>query len=149
MSEMTGDVGISLFAYLRHAASYVLPSRNAGVATFGCHFEVDATSGTEQYVVRPWDGVGRRIIVRQLGIEVEASFGKIAELRFDGRKRRASLKIENPAAMDLQAFVTVKGLWGTEVEACGKIIKGENGEVVVPIDLRSGSTTDLEIRVTA
>jgi hypothetical protein len=147
MSPLTGDVGISLYAYLRHVASYVLPSRNAGVATFGCHFEVVSNPPGDLFVVRPWDGVGRRIVVRQLGVEVETSFGKIAQLRFDGRKRYASLSIVNPSNKDIQARVTIKGLWGSEVEVCGKVIKGENGEIVVPCELSSGETTELEIRV--
>ncbi|RYG21972.1 hypothetical protein EON82_17955, partial [bacterium] len=66
----SGDVGLSLFHYLRGAASYVLPSRTQGVVTFGCAFEVEGEAASETFIVRPWDGVGRRIVVRHVGLDV-------------------------------------------------------------------------------
>src|SRR5205085_10560959 len=83
---LTGDVGFALFHYLRGAGAYVLPSRSYGVFTFGCHFEVEGNA----YIVRPWDGVGRRIVLRQVGAEFDVTFGRMYEIRLDVRKRWSS-----------------------------------------------------------
>ncbi|MFI5386371.1 MAG: DUF5695 domain-containing protein [Fimbriimonadales bacterium] len=146
VSALTGDVGLSLYYYLRNVASYVLPTGPSGVTTFGCRFGSEGHNG-EELLVQPWDGVGRRIVVRQLGMEVEASFGKIVELRFDIRKRRARVVLQNPADKDLEALITVKGLWGSRVEASGVTLEALDGELNAPIYLPREATAALELKV--
>jgi hypothetical protein len=146
-SRLTGDVGLSLYYYLRNVASYVLPTGISGVTTFGCRFGLEPTDGEEEIVVQPWDGVGRRIVVRQIGMEVEASFGKIVELRFDVRKRRARVVLQNPADKDLEALITVRGLWGSRVEASGVTLEVLDGELNAPVYLPKGATAALELKV--
>jgi hypothetical protein len=147
ISALTGDVGISLFAYLRNVASYVLPTRNAGVITFGCHFEMDSKDGRDLYTIRPWDGVGRRIVVRQIGLEVKTSFGVIRELVFDTRKRWARMLVYNPSDRASAAEIFVKGLWGNQVEFQGQTFESSNGVVVIPFHVAADDTVELEIKV--
>ncbi len=113
MSWITGDIGISLYYYLRRMSAYVLPSwRQGGVLTFGCFFEAEPNEKGETFTVRPWDGIGRRIVVRQLGVEVSAECGSIEELSFNSQKSSATITLHNPAMKDLSARICVRGLWG-------------------------------------
>lgn len=151
ISALSGDVGISLYRYLRNVTSYVLPSGVSGTVTFGCHFASETQGNTEEFVVRPWDGVNRRIVVRQLGIEASSTFGRILELRFDARKRRASVLMQNPAEKDLQAILTVRGLWGTKADVSGTAVQadpGDEGALRIPVSLQAGRETKIEIRIT-
>jgi hypothetical protein len=145
-SQLTGDVGLSLYYYLRNVASYVLPTGTSGVTTFGCRFGLESEHG-EELVVQPWDGVGRRIVVRQVGMEVEASFGKIVELRFDVRKRKARVLLQNPSDKDLEALITVRGLWGSRIEASGVTLEALDGELNAPVYLPKEATAALELKV--
>ncbi len=114
MSWTTGDVGVGLFHYLRGVYSLVIPTRLGGVVTFGCHFESEVVDGVEQYHIRPWDGVGRRIVVRQLNFETIATGARIKELRIDARKREALFNLETNAASGYKASIWMKGMWGTQ-----------------------------------
>ncbi|MBC8063478.1 MAG: hypothetical protein H7Y17_01500 [Chlorobia bacterium] len=147
ISALTGDVGIGLFAYLRNVASYVLPTRMAGVITFGCHFEMETLEGRDLFLIRPWDGVGRRIVVRQIGFEVRTSFGILRELRFDTRKRWAKILLHNPASRLVEAELVVKGLWGRAVEFNTERFESQNGYVQIPVSLESGTTKEIELKV--
>lgn len=147
MSAVTGDIGIGLYHYLRSVGAYVLPNRVSGVTTFGCHVESESENGTDIFVVRPWDGVGRRIVVRQVGLEVEVGFGVIRELRFDARKRHAVLTVENPADRDQKAILRVRGLWGRRFTVAGKELQGVEGELRAELDLPAGTTSRTEIAV--
>lgn len=149
MSSLTGDLGISLFAYLTNIASYVLPTRNAGVITFGCHFEMSNDQGKDVFSVRPWDGVGRRVVVRQIGLEVEASFGMIKEVKFDSRKRWVRVTIHNPAAKGMNSTIVVRGMWGTRIETENQHVDPVNGQVEFSPVLLPDETREIEFRVTS
>jgi len=147
ISAVTGDIGLALFHYLRGAAAYVLPTRYAGVTTFGCHFEVEPEGDKENLVVRPWDGVGRHIVVRQVGLEVSAHLGRISELRFDARKRQARISLENPSNRDQEAALCVKGLWGSRFAVDGKELQGVDGELRFSVKLPANGSVNAEITV--
>ncbi len=147
-SPVTGDLGIALLHYLKGAASYVLPSRNYGVFTFGCHFEPDSGG----YKVHPWDGIGRRIVMRQIGCDFEISFGKIEELQLDSRKRWVRLKINNPADQGVPVKLKASGLWGRQFLVTidgspGKVENSENGTLSVDWTLPKDGVQVLEIKV--
>jgi hypothetical protein len=139
----SGDIGLALYDYLRLAGAYVLPSSNYGVFTFGCHFE----SEDGGYRVRPWDGVGRKVILRQIGAEFHTSFGRIRELRMDARKRRLQVVLHNPAAKDMKAEFRAKGLWGTAFESNGQRLEAVDGEVVAMVALPKRGTLTFELKV--
>lgn len=140
---LTGDIGVALFHYLRAAGAYVLPSRNYGVFTFGCHFEIEA----DHYVVRPWDGVGRKVVLRQVNAEVSLSVGKIREVKLDVRKRWVTLILENPADLELRSDLRIRGLWGSRFEIFGEQIDAVDGELAVSLPLAAGAISRLEIKV--
>ncbi len=143
LNPLTGDLGLALFHYLRAAGAYVLPSRSYGVFTFGCHFEIE----NDRYVVRPWDGVGRRVVLRQVNAEFQLTVGKIREVQLDVRKRWASLIVENPTEQDLHAELRVRGLWGNRFEILGETIEGVDGELAVSLPLAAHSVSRLEVKV--
>ncbi len=139
----TGDIGLALFHYLRAAGAYVMPNRNYGVFTFGCHFELN----DDHYVVRPWDGVGRRVVLRQMSAEFHLSVGKIREVRLDTRKRWCTLVLENVTDLDLRGELRVRGLWGQVFEVLGERVEASDGELAVSLPLGSRSVARVEIRV--
>lgn len=149
ISWLTGDIGLGLWHYLRGVSALVLPTKSSGVATFGCHFEIETKGDQETFVVRPWDGVGRRIVVRQIGVEVEAAGVKIEELRFDSRKRMAVLNVVNPADKDLEATIRVRGLWGDRFLVGGQSMQAVDGDLTIGIQTKAGSLSTLEIKVDA
>ncbi len=140
---LTGDLGLALFHYLRGAAAWVMPSRTYGVFTFGCHFEMD----DKGYSVRPWDGLGRRVVLRQIGFGLNLEFGRLVELRLDARKRWLSMDIENPCDREIRTFANASGLWGRQFEIEGKSVQAIEGELRVPLTLPPARVTQVEIRV--
>lgn len=141
-SRSTGDIGRALYSYLRNAGSYVLPT-SSGAFTFGCHFESDGG----HYTVRPWDGIGRRIVIRQIAAEFDLRFGFISELKLDIRKRWAEVTIENPSPSAVKTELRARGLWGSSLQALGKNIDTMDGEAVVEIELAASSSTTLRLEV--
>lgn len=142
-NALTGDIGVSLFHYLRGAGAYVLPSRTYGVFTFGCHFEVE----DRYYVVRPWDGVGRRVVLRQIGAEFWVRFGKIEEVRLDARKRWAEVVLTNPADKSIAVALFAKGLWGRKFEVSGRPTESVDGILGVSITVAAHATTRVQMKV--
>jgi len=130
-NRFNGSSGIGYFHYLRGASSLVLPSRNEGVFTFGCHLDETPLS----WIVTPWDGVGRRIVMRQIGVNMTVSFGVIRKLELFRDKRRFSLTVENPSDKKLQAEVEVSGLWGERIAAGRSTVKAKDGVARLPLSL--------------
>ncbi|HVL40311.1 MAG TPA: DUF5695 domain-containing protein [Fimbriimonadaceae bacterium] len=141
---LTGDIGLALYEYLRVTGAYVLPSRSYGVFTFGCHFEADENA----YKVRPWDGVGRRVVMRQIGAEFELSAGKIRSVTLDVRKRWANVELENPGQKALQAQLVCRGLWGRRLAANKQAVESVNGEMRMTVALEPRNVAVLEVKVT-
>jgi hypothetical protein len=142
-SPITGDIGLALFHYLRGAGAYVLPSRTYGVFTFGCHFEIV----DDAYIVRPWDGIGRKIIMRQVGAEFGLSFGKLREIRLDVRKRWTRVEIENPADKELRTELRIRGLWGKHFEIMGERVEASDGELAVSLPLLTRGVSVFDLKV--
>ena len=135
-NAFTGGSGHGLFHYLREVGSYVLPNHRQGVYAFGCHFE----STKDAYVVRPWEGVGRKVVLRQIGAEFRLSFGRFIELRLDRGKRWFEADIENPSDKDVRAELTLSGMWGVAVSVQGKT----SADGVVPLALPAGQTVSVK-----
>jgi hypothetical protein len=147
VSWTTGDIGLSLYSYLRGVASYILPSRVSGVQTFGCFFEAENEGATETFTVRPWDGVGRKIVVRHVGISVEVAHARIQEFRFDARKRSATLALENASTRPMSAIFEVRGLWGTRYLVDGKELTATDGRLEGSYEIPARTTARLDIKV--
>lgn len=140
----TGASGLGYFHYLRTVSSYVLPNRTLGTYSFGCHYEANATG----YIVRPWEGVGRRVYLRQIGAEFELTFGRFEEIKLDKRKRQIEARILNPCDKDALAMMTLRGLWGSQLDLDGKIVDAVNGEMRVQLALPAGKTVRVRGGVT-
>lgn len=127
----SGASGLGYYHYLRGAGAYVLPNGAAGTFTFGCHFEQD----DGRYTVRPWDGVGRRVIMRQIGAEFHLGFGKIVELRLDVRKRWVEIDIANTCNKKIETFLKVGGMWGVSLTFGKQTYACVDGAVKVSVAL--------------
>jgi hypothetical protein len=143
----SGDVGLSLFHYLRGVASYVLPSRTQGVVTFGCAFEVEGEGARETFIVRPWDGVGRRIVVRHVGLDARCEGARIDEMRVTASKRSATFSLRNSSDKPLTARLEVRGLWGTSFVVAGEAVESEGGVLKASLPVEAGTVRTVEIEV--
>lgn len=139
----TGASGLGYYHYLRGAGSYVLPNRNLGVFTFGCHFNADE----ESYTVRPWDGLGRRVVLRQIGAEFETGFGRIVELKLSQDKMSVEMQIQNPCDKTISTEVKLRGLWGRRLSAHGREYDCSGGMAVIPVTLPAHEIVTLSATV--
>jgi hypothetical protein len=140
----TGASGLGYYHYLRGTGSYVLPNRAQGVYTFGCRFESDESGMT----VEPWDGVGRRIVLRQIGVDLELGFGSFVRLKLDHRRRWFEADVHNPSDKEVDAWLRAKGLWGTGLEVDGRVAVMDKGTAQCPIRLQASRTVRLAGKVT-
>lgn len=141
----SGDVGLSLFHYLRGVASYVLPSRTQGVVTFGCGFEVEGEGATETFIVKPWDGVGRRIVVRHVGLDVRCEGARIDEMRVGATKRLATFVLRNSSDKPLPARLEVRGLWGKSFQVDDETIEVDGGTFRMSLPIPAGEIRTVRI----
>lgn len=139
----TGASGLGYYHYLRGTGSFVLPNRTLGSYSFGCHFE----AGEDVLKVRPWDGVGRHIVIRQIGAEFELSFGRFIELRLDPRKRWFEAEIENHADQKVMAELSVTGLWGVNLQCGPQTVSSQGGQAVLTIELEANVVTTIKGKV--
>ncbi len=130
-NRFTGASGLGYFHYLREVGSYVLPNGPASTFVFGCHFLSEGGA----YSVKPWDGVGRRIILRQIGAEFKLTYGSIQELRLDARKRWFELTIVNPSDKDVPCELCITGLWGTSFQVMGRVLDAIDGKLTTSLVL--------------
>jgi hypothetical protein len=147
MNASTGTIGLSLFHYLRNVRACVLPSPTTGAITFGCSFEAKEKEDGLELRVKPWDGVGRRVSIRQVGLDVEAKVGKIREVRVHTRKRRAWIEVENTAATQRTASLKIDGLWGNQFEVNGKKEHTAGGSLSVERSMPPGGIIVIEVNV--
>ena len=132
----TGASGLGLFHYVREVGSFVLPNQKQGLYTFGCHFETTDDS----YVVRPWEGVGRSIVLRQIGAEFHLGFGRFKELRLDRNKRWFEAEIENPSDKEIKAELVIIGLWGVTISVQDRNTDAEDGVATAQVLLPARQT---------
>jgi len=147
MSPYSGTVGLSLFRYLRCVRSLVLLSPTTGAISFGCSFEAKDHDDGLELRIRPWDGVGRHVSIRQVGVDVEAKVGKIKEVRIHTRKRRALIEVENTAGIQRTAQLQISGLWGTEFEVNGKKEHTAGGTLSIERPMPPGGVISVEVNV--
>ena len=134
----SGQSGMGYFHYLRKVGSYVLPAKDlSDIYSFGCHFE----QHQNYYQITPWDGVGRKIILRQISAEFYLTFGKIEKLKLDVQKRWFKVKIFSPAHEDLCVQLIVIGLWGSKLEMHKRVFEGSNGKIVASFTLSAQKIT--------
>lgn len=142
-NPFSGASGLGYFHYLRGTGAYVLPNRTLGTYTFGCHYEFE----DGEHRVRPWDGVGRRIVLRQIGFEAELSFGQIVAMNLDARRRHLTMQIHNPADKNVRAELSLNGLWGQQVSVHNKQYPAVNGRVTATLDLVANKTQVIQVKV--
>lgn len=147
MSWFTGDIGVSLWTYLRTSASHVYPLGPGGVAAFGCTCEAREDGDREYIRIRPWEGVGRKIVIHEWNVSVECEYGRIEEFEFDTRLRHATLTLKNDGDRKRKAAVTVSGLWGTKIKGFAGSEASEVGEPIM-IEMGVGETLHFELEAT-
>lgn len=140
MSEVTGTVGLALYHYLRLACAYVDPSTDLA---FGCFVSQEK----EWTKVTPWDGVGRRIVVRAYGLVVESEFGFIRELRFKRDRSEAVIRIENTSSHSREVKARIKGLWGVHARVNGEEAQAIDGWIDIQVSCEAEAAAIAEVRI--
>lgn len=142
-NRYTGSSGLGYYHYLRGVGAYILPNKTQGFYAFGCHVGQE----DQHYLVRPWDGVGRRIVMRQIGAEFEIHYGKIDEIALDIRKRWFKAILNNPADKEMKALMRVRGLWGRQVNVAGKVVDNVEGETAFSVLLPASGRIQIEGKI--
>ncbi|MBS1728184.1 MAG: hypothetical protein JST51_15805 [Armatimonadetes bacterium] len=146
--NFTGDAGFALADYLRYSTGYLLSSFDRGFVPLGVHFESYPRDGMTIIRLEPWDGVGRRIMVRHLNLSVEVEGAKIDVIEFDVNLRWAKVTLDNPTeTMKRKTRVLVDGLWGTKFVVTDADSKVEDGVLVLDAVVDAGRLKEIEIRV--
>ncbi|MBS1701977.1 MAG: hypothetical protein JST12_09975 [Armatimonadetes bacterium] len=146
--NFTGDAGFALADYLRYSSGYLLSSFDRGFVPLGVHFESYPRDGMTIIRLEPWDGVGRRIMVRHLNLSVEVEGAKIDVIEFDVNLRWAKVTLDNPTeTMKRKTRVLVDGLWGTKFVVTDADSKVEDGVLVLDAVVDAGRLKEIEIRV--
>ena len=117
-----------------------MPNREQGVFAFGCHF-VPRDGVLE---VTPWDGVGRRIVLRQYGLDFELGFGVFQSVLIDERKRSFEAKIENPSDREVEATLKVAGMWGSRLKVDGSLVECVDGVATCRVKLPASKTVSVK-----
>ena len=140
MSQVTGTVGLALYHYLRLACAYVDPTTDLA---FGCF----STQEKEWSKVTPWDGVGRRIVIRAYGLVVESDFGFIRELRFKRDRTEAVVRLENTSSKPATLRARIRGLWGLSAKVNGEEVHAEDGWIAIQVSCEGETMAIAEIRI--
>ncbi|MGI8923517.1 MAG: DUF5695 domain-containing protein [Fimbriimonadales bacterium] len=135
----SGSIGLGLYEYLRSVGAFVLPG-GRDFQTFGCTYEF----ADDVHEIHPWDGVGRRVALRQVSALFVLSFGTFVSIRLDARKRWFEVVVKNPADKAMEAKCLVSGLWGSGLTSGGKTFGIDNGDF--KIDFRLPANDSLTIR---
>jgi len=147
LNANTGTTSLGLYHYLKNVRAFVLPSPTTGAITFGCTFEAKEKEDGLELRVKPWDGVGRKVSIRQVGFDVEAKIGKIREVRVHSRKRKAWIEVQNTAPIQRMAKLKIDGLWGSQFEVNGKKEHTAGGSLSVERSMPPGGVIAIEVNV--
>ncbi len=146
--SFSGDAGFALADYLRYSTGYLLSSFDRGFVPLGVHFESYPRDGMTVIRLEPWDGVGRRIVVRHLNLTIEVDGAKIDVVEFDVNLRWAKITLDNPTeAMKRKTKIAVEGLWGTKFVVTDAESRFEEGILNLETTVEAGRLKEIEIRV--
>lgn len=117
ISPSTGDIGFALAEYLRSATVFLLSTYDRGFVCYGGVFDSYPKEGKTMLRIEPKDGVGKRVVARQLNLIVTVSGAKISSLEFDLNLKELTVVLENPSnSLATEGELTVEGLWGEEIK---------------------------------
>jgi hypothetical protein len=144
MSWFTGDIGLTLWTYLRAVAAHVYPAGPGGAVAFGCYVESREEDDCDFICIRPWDGVAGRIVVHDWNVHATCGNARIELFEFDTRLRQARVVLRNTADRTRDARLEISGLWGTKLKLSGKKDKIESHKPIV-VRIGAGATANLVI----
>jgi hypothetical protein len=139
----TGSSGLGFFHYLRGSGAFVLPNRGGDSFVFGGRFSADA----EGFQIEPSDGVGRKVVMRQIGLEAHLTMGCLKRVKASPDLRRIELDIENPSDKEASARLLIKGMWGVILELDGRSLESRGGMHEARLSLPPRRTITLKGRI--
>lgn len=148
ISPVTGDIGFALADYLRTSSCYLLSNQDRGFINFGMHFDTYPNDGMTVFRLEPWDGVGRRIVVRHLNLIVECEGAKMDLLEFDINLRWLKVSIDNTnETLERAVRIKVDGLWGSKFAVEGADFAIRQGVLELQTQLEGTRLKEIEVRV--
>ncbi|HLO98458.1 MAG TPA: DUF5695 domain-containing protein, partial [Fimbriimonas sp.] len=113
----TGDIGFLLADHIAYSTCYLLSTPDRGFIGYGLTFDSFQEDGHSVMRLQPFDGIGRRVVVRHLNLEVLVTGCRIDTLEFDINLAWVRVTLDNPVtASSREATITVNGLWGTSLK---------------------------------
>lgn len=150
LCPVTGDIGFALADYLRGATCFLLSNQDRGFISFGTHFDTYPKDGMTVFRLEPWDGVGRRVVVRHMNLIVSCEGAKIDLLEFDVNLQWLKLSLDTPnEAMDRKIVVEIDGLWGTHFTVEGAEQSLSEGKLVLSTHHEGTRLKEIEVKVIA
>jgi hypothetical protein len=134
------DTDLGLYNYLRAAKAYVVEHPRAGLVGYGCAVEQDA----EGVLIRPWDGVGKRLWLDTAGLEVTVTEGAVEWARISA-SGSVTLRVLPAAADRARIALFVGDLRGQElsVTADGKSLALGTATPTVELTNSNGATVQV------
>ena len=146
LSARTGDIGFALAEFIRRATVWVLPSAERGFITFGGCVEAYPRDGKPCLRIVPWDGVGRRIVIRHMNVEITVEGAKIDSLELNADLRWMTLTLDNPnEAVRREATIRIEGLWGTAFQCSEGAATMEGSQLVIRMPIEGARLREIEI----
>ena len=87
----TLDTDMGLYGYLQAVSSYMVDDPVFGRCGYGCR----VTGQGEMWYIKPYDGIGRRIICIPWNIKFEVTYGSIQEVEINELKKVCQIRICN------------------------------------------------------
>lgn len=146
LSAYSGELGWALAEYTRLATVWVLPSADRGFITFGGNVETYNRNEVPTLRITPWDGVGRKIVVRHMNIVVEVEGAKIDTLEFSADLKWLSLSLDNTnEILRRTATIKIEGMWGTEFTASEGELSSSAGTIMLKLPLEGARLREIEV----
>ncbi len=131
-NPFSGSSSLGYYHYLHMISSMVLPSGEIDTFSLGCHFD----HSDNMYAITPWDGVGRRIHLRQIGIDVDLSFGTILYAVISDKKDHATFTIQSNWENPVDVTLSIRGLWGDNFKSSTGSVSLKDSAILIQFTLQ-------------
>ncbi len=135
------DTDLGLYNYLRAAKAYVVEHPRAGVVGYGC----EVTHEPDGLLVRPWDGVNKRMWLDIAGLEITVTDGAIegARVANDGS---VALRVVPAAINRAHIAFSLRDLKGRNLSVASERKPLAQGASAASIELPNNTGATIEIQ---
>lgn len=141
----TLDIGIGLYGFLQAVKSYVVNDETFGLIGYGCNID---TNNGGHWKITPWDGLGKRLVLAPLRIEIIVEKGELTQVDVDPKSRRISLELTDSTGFVKDVNLLVKGMNADKcylkINGDEKVMSCDNNKLAIK-GVKLVKTTKVEI----